>query len=184
MWNSTDDEAARLGKLQGLHDEATERRLRALGLGPGWHCLELGAGAGSVATWMADQVGPSGTVTAVDRDTAQLQRLGERDNVSVVQRRPHHHGLPRRHLRRHPFAFGPHAHRRGRRRRGQARPRPPPRWRRPLRGGRRGAGDGGGGPAGRLRGRHGPAGPPLDLGPAPARAPARPGPGRRPRRRP
>jgi SAM-dependent methyltransferase len=85
MWNSTDDEAARLGKLQGLHDEATQRRLRALGLGPGWHCLELGAGAGSVATWMADQVGPSGTVTAVDRDTAQLQRLGERDNVSVLR---------------------------------------------------------------------------------------------------
>ena len=35
MWNSTDDEAARLGSLQGLHDEATVRRLRALGLGPG-----------------------------------------------------------------------------------------------------------------------------------------------------
>lgn len=85
MWNSTDDEAARLGKLQGLHDDATERRLRALGLGPGWHCLELGAGAGSVAAWMADEVGPSGTVTAVDRDTGQLQSLGERANVSVVQ---------------------------------------------------------------------------------------------------
>jgi SAM-dependent methyltransferase len=85
MWNSTDDEAARLGKLQGLHDGATERRLKDLGLGPGWHCLELGAGAGSVATWMADEVGPSGTVTAVDRDTAQLVSLGQRANVSVRQ---------------------------------------------------------------------------------------------------
>src|SRR5271170_6569444 len=85
MWNSTDDEAARLGKLQGLHDEATVRRLQILGVGSGWHCLELGAGAGSVAEWMSDAVGPSGSVTAVDRDTGQLQRLGERANVSVVE---------------------------------------------------------------------------------------------------
>jgi SAM-dependent methyltransferase len=85
MWNSTDDEAARLGKLQGLHDEATVLRLRALGVGPGWHCLELGAGAGSIATWMADTVGPTGTVTAVDRDTGQLQPLGERPGVSVLE---------------------------------------------------------------------------------------------------
>jgi SAM-dependent methyltransferase len=85
MWNSTDDEAERLGKLQGLHDEATIRRLRALGLGPGWHCLELGAGAGSIATWMADEVGPTGTVTAVDRDTGQLQSLRQRPGVSVLE---------------------------------------------------------------------------------------------------
>ena len=85
MWNSTDDEAARLGKLQGLHDEATIRRLRALGVGPGWNCLELGAGAGSIAGWMADEVGPSGTVTAVDRDTGQLLSLRERPGVEVLE---------------------------------------------------------------------------------------------------
>jgi SAM-dependent methyltransferase len=85
MWNSTDDEAARLGKLQGLHDEATIRRLRALGVGSGWHCLELGAGAGSVARWMADEVGPTGAVTAVDRDASQLQSLREIPHVSVVE---------------------------------------------------------------------------------------------------
>ncbi len=85
MWNGTDDEAARLAKLQGLHDEATVRRLRALGVGPGWHCLELGAGAGSVATWMADAVGPTGTVTAVDRDTSQLSTLRDRPGMTVVE---------------------------------------------------------------------------------------------------
>jgi SAM-dependent methyltransferase len=83
--NSTDDEAARLARLQGLHDEATVRRLLALGLGPGWHCLELGAGAGSIAAWMADQVGPTGTVTAVDRDTSQLRHLGQASHVTVVE---------------------------------------------------------------------------------------------------
>jgi len=85
MWNSTDDEAARLGKLQGLHDEASIRRLGALGVGPGRHCLELGAGAGSIARWMADQVGPSGSVTAVDRDAGQLGPLGRAPNVSVIE---------------------------------------------------------------------------------------------------
>lgn len=85
MWNGTDDEAARLGKLQGLHDEATVRRLGALGIGPGWSCLELGAGAGSVASWMADEVGPTGTVTAVDRDASQLHGLKDRPGVLVVE---------------------------------------------------------------------------------------------------
>jgi SAM-dependent methyltransferase len=85
MWNSTEDEAARLGKLQGLHDGATVRRLRALGVGPGWHCLELGAGAGSVARWMAEEVGPTGSVTAIDRDAGQLRRLGQPPNVSVIE---------------------------------------------------------------------------------------------------
>jgi SAM-dependent methyltransferase len=85
MRNSTDDEAARLGKLQGLHDGATIRHLLALGVGPGQACLELGAGAGSIARWMADQVGPTGTVTAVDRDTSQLEQLGRAAHVSVVE---------------------------------------------------------------------------------------------------
>jgi SAM-dependent methyltransferase len=83
--NSTDDEAARLGKLQGLHDEASIRRLLGLGLGPGCHCLELGAGAGSMAAWMADHVGPTGTVTAVDRDTSQLEGLRHRPEVILVE---------------------------------------------------------------------------------------------------
>jgi SAM-dependent methyltransferase len=85
MWNGTEDEAARLGKLQGLHDDATQRRLRQLGMRPSWRCLELGAGAGSIASWMAEQVGPGGTVWAVDRDTAQLRWLEKAPNVSVIE---------------------------------------------------------------------------------------------------
>ena len=71
--------------LQGLHDTATERRLEELGVGPGWRCLELGAGGGSIAAWMAQRVGARGSVTAVDRDTAQLGRLAREPNVSVVE---------------------------------------------------------------------------------------------------
>ena len=85
MWNASEDEADRLGKLQGLHDGASVRRLRVLGVGPGRHCLELGAGAGSIATWMAGEVGPTGTVTAVDQDTSQLEPLRAMSHVTVVE---------------------------------------------------------------------------------------------------
>src|SRR6516225_10598200 len=33
---------------------------------PGWRCLEVGAGRGSMAAWLADRVGPKGRVVATD----------------------------------------------------------------------------------------------------------------------
>ena len=83
--NASVSEAERLAALQDLHDHGTTRRLEAMGVGPGWHCAELGAGAGSVAAWLADRVGPSGSVTAVDQDTSLLAPLARRPNVQVVQ---------------------------------------------------------------------------------------------------
>jgi SAM-dependent methyltransferase len=83
--NAAPQEAARLGTLQSLHDAATTRHLQRLGVGPGWRCAELGAGAGSVARWLADQVGASGTVTAIDRDTSLLEDLRTRAHVRVVE---------------------------------------------------------------------------------------------------
>lgn len=83
--NSNEREAARLGKLQALSDPITIRRLQGLGVGPGWRCLELGAGAGSIARWLADVVGDDGSVTAVDRDVTQVRDLAGRPNCSVVE---------------------------------------------------------------------------------------------------
>ncbi|MGA2521058.1 MAG: methyltransferase domain-containing protein [Acidimicrobiales bacterium] len=83
--NAAPDEADRLAALQSLHDASTIRQLERLGIAPGWRCLELGAGAGSIARWMADTVGDSGSVTAIDQDTALLTDLGFRANVSVVR---------------------------------------------------------------------------------------------------
>lgn len=83
--NASAREAARLGRLQSLSDPITVRWFEELGVGPGWRCVELGAGAGSIAAWLADRVGPTGTVTAVDRDTSQLGELEARPNVTVLQ---------------------------------------------------------------------------------------------------
>jgi len=51
----------------------------------GWHCVELGAGAGSIARWLSDAVGDDGSVTAVDRDTSLLADLAASPNVRVVE---------------------------------------------------------------------------------------------------
>src|SRR6185437_12411661 len=42
---------------------------------PGWRCLEIGAGRGSMAVWLAQRVGTNGRVVATDVDTTSLNRL-------------------------------------------------------------------------------------------------------------
>jgi SAM-dependent methyltransferase len=66
-------EDERLSLLEQLYDP-TSRRRRSL-VQPGWRCLEIGAGRGSMAVWLAEQVGPTGQVVATDIDTRYLQRL-------------------------------------------------------------------------------------------------------------
>ena len=66
---------ARFAALPALYDPGTVRHLTALGVGPGWRCLEVGAGGGSVARWLAERVGPTGEVLATDVDTRFLEPL-------------------------------------------------------------------------------------------------------------
>lgn len=69
------EEWERLRSIEAIFDPATRRQLTGAGLGPGWRCLEVGPGAGSVARWMSESVGPSGRVIAVDTDTRFLRNL-------------------------------------------------------------------------------------------------------------
>ena len=80
---AAEQERTRLGGLSALFDPVTFRHLAAIGVGPGWRCLEIGAGAGSVAGWLSAKVGPDGRVTATDVDVRFLDQLG--DNVEVVR---------------------------------------------------------------------------------------------------
>jgi SAM-dependent methyltransferase len=63
-----DDELARLRLLEERYDARTFVRLSALGPLAGTRCLEVAAGAGSVARWLAAQAGPAGRVVATDAD--------------------------------------------------------------------------------------------------------------------
>ena len=74
----------RLHALEALFDDASAHHLARLGVGPGWRCLEVGAGAGGVARWLADRVGPSGQVLATDLDPRFLDGHG-RANLQVRQ---------------------------------------------------------------------------------------------------
>lgn len=79
----TPTEFERIQLLQEWIDPDTRDVLSALGVGPAWRCLEIGAGAGSVATWLADRC-DQGSVTAVDIDARYLDGL-ERPNLHVRQ---------------------------------------------------------------------------------------------------
>jgi 2-polyprenyl-3-methyl-5-hydroxy-6-metoxy-1,4-benzoquinol methylase len=67
-------ERERLALLQRCYDPWTIAKLQELGVGAGWRCVEVGAGGGSIARWLAERVGTSGSVVAVDLDLALLER--------------------------------------------------------------------------------------------------------------
>ena len=77
---SAEDE--RLDLLEQIYDPSSRRRRSFVQ--PGWRCLEVGAGRGSMAVWLAEQVGPTGHVVATDIDTRYLTRL-DVPNLEVVQ---------------------------------------------------------------------------------------------------
>lgn len=74
-------ERRRLDLIEQRYDSVTFERLRAVGVGPGWRCLEVGAGGGSVARWLDETVGPDGLVVATDIDTRFLGHLRARVEV-------------------------------------------------------------------------------------------------------
>jgi 2-polyprenyl-3-methyl-5-hydroxy-6-metoxy-1,4-benzoquinol methylase len=77
VFDNSDEEPTRqrfIG-LPHVFDPGTTRHLLARGVGPGWHCLEVGAGGGSIALWLAEQVGATGSVVATDIDTRFLDSI-------------------------------------------------------------------------------------------------------------
>jgi SAM-dependent methyltransferase len=65
----------RLALLESVLDPGSVRHLEALGVGEGWHCLEVGGGEGSLAEWLCRRVGHTGQVLATDIDTRFLDVL-------------------------------------------------------------------------------------------------------------
>jgi SAM-dependent methyltransferase len=82
--NASAQEYQRLDLMSKILDPWTRGYLTALGVAPGWNCLELGGGNGSITTWLAEQVGLSGRVVAVDISTALLTLLPD-PNVTVQE---------------------------------------------------------------------------------------------------
>jgi SAM-dependent methyltransferase len=79
----TDLENARLRNLQEASDPFTISHFDAIGVATGWRCLEVGAGAGSIASWLGTRVSPTGSVLATDINVDGLGDLP--GNVEVRQ---------------------------------------------------------------------------------------------------
>jgi SAM-dependent methyltransferase len=75
-------ERERLRALEAIFDGATRELLGSTLDLKGRRVLEIGAGAGSIARWLAEQVGPSGHVVALDINTRFLDDL---PGVEVIE---------------------------------------------------------------------------------------------------
>ena len=87
------EERRRLELLEQCLDPITTRSLDAIGVEPGWRCLELGGGGGSVTRMLCDRVGPAGRVAAVDLDTRFLEEI-DTENLDVHRHNVLTDGLP------------------------------------------------------------------------------------------
>jgi SAM-dependent methyltransferase len=70
-----DLELERVQCMERVLDPITFPRLERISIGEGWKCLEVAAGAGSVAAWIGDRVGAQGSVLAIDVNTRFLDHL-------------------------------------------------------------------------------------------------------------
>jgi len=73
--NAMEEGRRRLALLERSLDPGTFRRLETIGVGEGWHCLDVGAGGGTICEWLLRRVGRTGRVCAVDVDARFLRAL-------------------------------------------------------------------------------------------------------------
>lgn len=74
--------SVRFAALSALFDSGSRRHLADRGVAPGWHCLDVGGGGGSIARWLSARVGPAGRVVVTDVDIRFLERV-KRPNIEV-----------------------------------------------------------------------------------------------------
>ena len=77
-FQSSDDERKRLIAQGGLVAPLTRRLFERAGITAGMRVLDIGSGSGDVALLAAQLVGPTGGVTGIDRDPAQVEFAAQR----------------------------------------------------------------------------------------------------------
>jgi SAM-dependent methyltransferase len=77
-------EHERLTRIGAILDPVTIGCLETIGVTTGWRCLEVGAGAGSIATWLCRRVGAHGQVVATDLEVKFLTVL-DSPNLEIRQ---------------------------------------------------------------------------------------------------
>jgi SAM-dependent methyltransferase len=80
------EEHERLLRQGRMQEPVTRRVFHAIGLGPGWTCLDIGCGPGAVMRLMGELAGPSGEVTGIDRDAKAGREAVERLQATGTSR--------------------------------------------------------------------------------------------------
>jgi SAM-dependent methyltransferase len=75
-------EQERLHLMEVIADDLSIEAIRAVGFSPGWRCLDVGSGSGSIARWFARETGDLTLVVATDLNTRLLAPL-EQEGVDV-----------------------------------------------------------------------------------------------------
>ena len=83
--NRKEQAGDRFDALAAVYDPMTVGHFDRLGVGPGWRCLEVGAGGGSIVRHLSERVGPTGRVLATDIEPRFLDPLADLDNVDVCR---------------------------------------------------------------------------------------------------
>jgi ubiquinone/menaquinone biosynthesis C-methylase UbiE len=90
----------RLDLLDRIFGPGTRDLLKTAGLAPGMRVVEVGCGTGQTALWTATEVGPHGSVVAVDASSAQLQVAASSaekaglNNIAFHEAKAYDLGLP------------------------------------------------------------------------------------------
>lgn len=70
--NAVPAAGTRFEAMAAIFDAWTFQHIERLGIAPGWHCWEVGAGGANVPGWLAERVGPTGRVVATDIDVSWI----------------------------------------------------------------------------------------------------------------
>jgi 2-polyprenyl-3-methyl-5-hydroxy-6-metoxy-1,4-benzoquinol methylase len=81
--NASEHATTRFASLEACYDPVSTRQLEEIGVSPGWSCLEVGGGGGSIARWLAERVGAGGRVVVTDIDARWLDV--EHPNIQLLE---------------------------------------------------------------------------------------------------
>lgn len=85
LGNEADQAEDRFAALARTYDPVSTRALAGAGVRAGWRCWEVGGGGGTIAAWLAGQVGPEGSVLVTDIDPRWMRDLPDRPNVTSLR---------------------------------------------------------------------------------------------------
>jgi SAM-dependent methyltransferase len=71
----------RLRLLHQVYGPGTESLFHRVGLREGMKVVEIGCGSGNIACWVAERVGPGGSVVAIDNSPDQIEQAREQARI-------------------------------------------------------------------------------------------------------